>query len=169
MTGDGSEHDAKRRAAAWSLLASGLEPLAPPAELRERLLQSLRGPERFTPFAPDIARGFGLTADAVRAALQRIVEPDVWQPAILPGSWFTATDALRQARTVISRLPAGTRIPMHRHAGRELTYVLDGELLEDGVKQLGPGDLLEMNAGSRHALDVAESGECLVVFSLRID
>ena len=142
--------------------------MTPPPALRRRLLEALNGPERFAPFVPAIARDFGVTQEAVRAALERIPDPDAWQPAILPGSWFIATDGLRQARTVISRLPAGTRIPAHRHAGLEMTYVLDGELLEDGVTQVGPGELLAMNAGSEHRLEVAGSGECLVVFSLRL-
>ena len=84
MTGDESEHETKRRAEAWSLLAQGLEPVEPPPSLRKRLLESLNGPEHFAPFVSAIARDFGVTQDAVRAALARIPDPDAWQPAILP-------------------------------------------------------------------------------------
>lgn len=167
MTDDGRARDGEAEAA-LSVLADALPPVPPPPPLRDRLLAALRGPARYAPFIAEIARGFDLTADAVRDAFARMNEPDAWQPALVPGSSFLTTDALRAARTVISRLPAGTRIPNHGHAGRELTYVLDGELIENGSAQIGPGQLLDMNLGDEHALAVADDAECLVVFSLRL-
>lgn len=159
--------DRERDAAPWSLLARALDPEQPPAEHRARLLAALQGPERWAPFTKEIASIFTVAPDAVRAALARIADPTAWQPAILPGSSFTTTPELAQARTVITRLPPGTRIPTHRHAERELTYVLDGELIEDGRHSRGAGQLLDMHAGTEHALDSGDGGECLVVFSVR--
>ena len=150
----------------WSLLASALQPEAPPSGLREKLLAQLHGEQRWAPFASEIARTFGLDLAQTRAALARIADPAAWQPGFWPGSWFSSTPALQQARTVIARLPAGTRIPSHRHAGRELTYVLAGELIENDQQRHGPGALLDMPADSRHDIAVAADAECLVVFSL---
>jgi anti-sigma factor ChrR (cupin superfamily) len=150
----------------WSLLASALEPRTPTPPLRDELLAQLRGEQRWAPFASEIARTFGLDLEPTRAALARISDAAAWQPGFWPGSWFSSTPALQQARTVIARLPAGTRIPTHRHAGRELTYVLEGELLENDLTRHGPGALLDMPPGSAHELAVADDAECLVVFSL---
>lgn len=152
----------------WSLLASALEPEAPEPRVRDELLAQLRGQERWSPFASEIARTFGLDLELVRAALARISDQAAWQPGFWPGSWFSSTPALQQARTVLARLPAGTRIPAHRHASRELTYVLDGELIEDDRTRHGPGALLDMPPGSRHQVAVSADDECLVVFSLPI-
>ena len=170
MTGSERNTDADRETdaqdALWSLLAASLPPQAPPPELRSNLIAALRGKERWAPFASEIARVFGLPLEVARAALARITDPSAWQPAFWPGSWISSTEALQRARTVFARLPAATRIPLHRHPGRELTYVLDGELIEEGGRRLGPGELLEMSAGSEHAITVGEAEECLVVFSL---
>jgi putative transcriptional regulator len=153
----------------WSLLASALEPRAPAPQLRENLLAQLRGPQRWAPFASEIARTFGLDLEHTRTALARISDAAAWQPGFWPGSWFSSTPALQQARTVIARLPAGTRIESHLHAGRELTYVLEGELIENERTRHAAGALLDMPPGSRHEIAVAADAECLVVFSLPIE
>jgi quercetin dioxygenase-like cupin family protein len=150
----------------WSLLAGALAPEAPEPRVRDALLAQLRGKERWAPFASEIARAFSLDLEHTRAALARLADQSSWQPGFWPGSWFSSTAALQQARTVIARLPAGTRIPAHRHVGRELTYILDGELIEDDRTPHGSGALLDMPPGSRHEVAVSANGECMVVFSL---
>jgi anti-sigma factor ChrR (cupin superfamily) len=70
-------------------------------------------------------------------------------------------------RTVISRLPAGTRIPRHTHEAREITYVLDGILISDGVEHRRAA-CLDMAPGTAHALRVSEEDACLVVFASRV-
>ncbi len=167
MTDDPRDREREPGAEPWSLLARALEPVPPPPELKARLLAAIEGPERWAPFIKEIAGLFGVTPAAMRAALARIPDPTAWQPAILPGSFFTTTPELAQARTVITRLPPSTRIPVHRHGERELTYVLDGELIENGRQQRGAGELLDMAPGTEHELESGDRGECLVVFSVR--
>ena len=165
---DDDDADAAALAAdeTWARFASALSPRAPAPAVREKLLAELRGAERWAPFAGEIARAFGLPLDATRQALARTSDAAAWQPGFWPGSWFSSTPELQRARTVIARLPAGTHIPAHRHAGRELTYVLHGELLEDGSMRHLPGTLLDMPAGSQHEIAVAPGAECIVVFAL---
>jgi anti-sigma factor ChrR (cupin superfamily) len=145
-------------------LALSLEPLEPRAELRANLITRLFGSERLAPFATDLARVFGLTYAAARAALLHVDDANVWRDGLWPGSRVLTTPELLEASAVIARLPAAARIPKHPHTGRELTLVLQGCLIEDGQTQHGPGDVLDMPAGSEHAISVSSDAECLVVF-----
>jgi quercetin dioxygenase-like cupin family protein len=151
-------------AEAWSALAQGLEPEAPNGAVRARLLEQLAGPERFALFADDLSQAFRVTREAALQALRRVSDASAWRPGLLAGSQFLATDALSEARVVIARLPAGTRIPTHHHDDREITLVLQGLLIEDGRRQHGPGALLDMPAGTEHAITVSDQADCLVVF-----
>jgi quercetin dioxygenase-like cupin family protein len=51
-------------------------------------------------------------------------------------------------------LPAGAVVPMHSHADRETFYVISGKLdalREDRWVQLGPGDVIDVRDGIKHA------------------
>jgi putative transcriptional regulator len=165
MSGDESERHGDT--ATMTLLAEGLEPSAPDPDVRARLLEALRGPERWAPFAAEVARAFGVELAAAREALGRVHDPAAWVPGFWPGSRVLITQQLMKAQTVISELPPGIRIPRHRHGGRELTYILDGVLVENESLRHGAGKLLDMTAGSEHEVSVPDDSECLVVFSSR--
>ena len=123
------------------------------------------GPERASAlFAQELSRAFRVTREAALQALRRVSDASAWRPGLLPGSQLLTTDALSEVGAVIARLPAGTRIPTHQHRGRETTFVLQGLLIEDGRAQHGPSALLDMPAGSAHAITVSDQAECLVVF-----
>jgi quercetin dioxygenase-like cupin family protein len=60
--------------------------------------------------------------------------------------------------TSIIHLPAGGRIPAHRHgAGSEMHYVLEGDLVEDG-EELGAGAFLTHAAGQVHGPHESRGG-----------
>jgi putative transcriptional regulator len=149
-----------------SLLAEELLPAPPAADVRARLLDAIRGPERFTPHAPDVARLFGLALADAREALLLVQQSSAWQPGFHPNSQHLFTDALTQRSALIARLPAGMRIPRHVHQARELTSILDGELLEDGKLLHVSGAIMDMASGSAHEL-VVRGQLCLVVFALQ--
>jgi quercetin dioxygenase-like cupin family protein len=51
-------------------------------------------------------------------------------------------------------LPAGAVLPLHSHADRETFYVMSGTadlLKESRWKKLGPGDIVDVRDGARHA------------------
>jgi quercetin dioxygenase-like cupin family protein len=53
-----------------------------------------------------------------------------------------------------SNLPAGAIVPLHSHADRETFYVLSGRpscLTADQWKDLGPGDVVDVRDGIKHA------------------
>jgi quercetin dioxygenase-like cupin family protein len=170
MSADQHDRDgASERALAETTLAAladALEPAAPDPAVRVRLLAALRGPERWSPFASEIASAFGLELGAAREALALVQDGNAWHPGFWPGSKSLITPSLRQAQAVIARLPGGIRIPQHQHAVRELTYILDGVLIENGSTDHRAGTLLAMDPGSSHEVAVPDDDECLVVFGI---
>lgn|GEM_PF-5338375 len=148
------------------LLAAALQPIAPVPATRAHLLGELQSRERWTPWAADVARVLHLPDSDALHALQQIEERSAWRPGLWPNSSVLQTPALRAIQALIARLPPDTRIPRHNHNTRELTFVLDGELIEDDRCSYGPGELVDMQIGSEHELAVAGTGDCLVVFFL---
>lgn len=67
-------------------------------------------------------------------------------------------DMARGVVTSIVHLPAGGRIPAHRHeAGSEMHYVLEGDLIEKG-ESLGPGAFLTHAKGVVHGPHESKNG-----------
>ena len=147
--------------ALWTLLADALEPAAPSAQVRRNLLAAVRGPQRYAPFAQEAALAFAVDEGAMQQALRLAADPQTWE-----GQPMVTTDALQQVGAAIVRLAPGSRFPDHTHRQRELTYVLDGELTEDGGERYGPGDLMAKATGSKHGIHVSSVSDCLVVFGL---
>jgi hypothetical protein len=154
-----SQSDDDKDLAALALLADILPPVAPPAAARARLLAALNGPARFAPLAREIAETFLVPVEAVLAGLARIDDDSAWLGAPSPGPSILPV----HGRVVISRLPAGTRIPQHAHKTREVTYVLDGLLISDGTPHRR-ASCMDMAPGTEHALQVSDDEDCIVVF-----
>jgi quercetin dioxygenase-like cupin family protein len=159
-----SEEDEDMDEAALSLLAETLPAVPVPSEARARLFAQIDGPLRFAPFAEEIAARFGAPVAVVRAALARIDDPSAWLKSPTSSLSLMPVHLTSTGAVVISRLAAGTRIPKHKHAVREVTYVLDGVLISDD-RAHGRAACLDMPPGSEHALQVSEDEECLVVFA----
>ena len=67
-------------------------------------------------------------------------------------------DAARGVVTTIVHLPAGGRIPAHRHEkGSEMHYVLKGDLVNAG-QSYGPGGFLTHAAGQVHGPHESRGG-----------
>jgi putative transcriptional regulator len=62
------------------------------------------------------------------------------------------------------RVKPGTRLPAHSHDGRELTYVVSGEIL-DGDHRYGAGDIVEADVSHEHEPRAGEQGECVCVIA----
>jgi quercetin dioxygenase-like cupin family protein len=99
-------------------------------------------------------RSLQLAADTVDAA-----------PFAIPGATGGAfqiqilnEDAGRGVVTSIVHIPAGGRIPAHRHrAGPEMHYLLEGDLAEAG-RELAPGAFLTHAAGVLHGPHESRGG-----------
>lgn len=152
-------NDADRDLELMSLLVEALPVIEPSPDARSRFRQALQR-ARFAPFAREIAAQLSICFESVRAALDRVDDGD---------AWIGLPTGLRilpvHGRVVIARLRAGTRIPRHRHATREFTYVLEGALISAGVEHCRAA-CLDMPPGSEHDdLRVSEHADCTVVFA----
>lgn len=65
-------------------------------------------------------------------------------------------------RLQLVRLAPGGRILAHQHAGQEITYVVKGSMVVDGIR-LRAGDVLIAPAGSIHRESVSGEGCELVI------
>jgi len=150
---------------AWSLLADTLEPVEPPSELRARLLAGLQGRERFTPFAAEVSRAFGVEHGLVLDSLRAFGEGKGVLPGLFAGSVMLPVPMLPRPRLLLASMPAAMLVPEHTHSARELTYVLSGLLYENEARSYGPGTLLEIGSGASHRLRVDDGAPCFVAFA----
>jgi quercetin dioxygenase-like cupin family protein len=150
---------------AWTLLASSLEPLAPPTGARERLLAAVAGATPYRAFLPGLAATFDLTARALDELLARMRDPAAWSPGaqgVIAFLDFQGGPRLGPAHCGIARMKSGTVIPRHEHKGREINFVLRGGLVDDtGTTHLA-GQVIDAAAGSTHALRVIGEPEALL-------
>lgn len=140
--------------AAAQLLGEAIEPMTPSAALRERLMDSVRGTDRHAGFADRLARMFHLPVVRMVEILGQVADPGTEWEEFLPGIrllHFDGGEPLATADCGIVRVEAGGTFPAHLHHGHELSLILSGvALLEDG-RELLPGDLNPLEAGSVHA------------------
>jgi anti-sigma factor RsiW len=126
-------------------------PLAP--EGRARLMAAVASPDRFAPFLAKLADILQLSLDKVRAVVARIDDEAIWEKG-LPGIdsfHFDAGPSLAGADAGLLRFAPGAAFPRHRHVvGREVTFVLEGDLVEGGVTY-GPGSVVVRELGSVHS------------------
>lgn len=89
-----------------------------------------------------------------------------WTPTPLPGIEMKILfcDAEKGSTTKLVRFEPGTRYPMHRHAGREEIYVIEGSLRVNGVL-LGPGDYCRSEPGTEETGTFSETGGLALLVS----
>lgn len=145
-------------------VAEALPPVAPDPGVRARLMASSTQ-DRLLPFVDDLARICDLAFEAMRGVLRKVDELAAWEPGPLPGInliHFEHGPGCFAADTGLVRFEPGTRIPRHRHMGRELSYVLAGTLTDDDGRVYGPGEVLEKDVGDVHGFS-AGTEEALVM------
>jgi hypothetical protein len=149
----------------FGALSASLEPLSAPVELRARVLASVAGPAKYHPFCAELAAHFDLPAARIKELLSQIDEPGRWTTGIEPIQGFLHFSPGARHEGLhggFVRMRRGTLFPLHRHRQRELTYVLDGALVDDQGRREGPGGAFEQEAGSTHSLAVPPDADCLI-------
>ena len=73
-----------------------------------------------------------------------------WEPTPFPGVWTRKLYSDASGRlTVVTKMEPGARLPLHRHAGLEQSFVLEGSLVDaDGA--CTAGNYVWRRAGSVH-------------------
>jgi anti-sigma factor ChrR (cupin superfamily) len=135
---------------ALHLLALTLPPIAPPPELRVRLLAAVAGP--VSDHAGALAGMFERPEPELRALLQRLERGQLpWTPAF-PGIEHHSVSAGHGRDCGLFRVAPGVLFPHHRHVGEERMRVLQGSCSDSLGVVLGPGDEHSFPAGTAHAL-----------------
>jgi putative transcriptional regulator len=150
---------------AWTLLASSLEPLAPPAGARDRLLTAVAAAQPYRTVLPGLAAVFDLTARALHELVARMHDPGAWMPGVggvIAFLDFQGGPRLGPAHCGVARMKHGARVPRHRHISREINLVLRGGLVDDAGTTYLAGQVLDAPAGSTHALRVIGEPEALL-------
>jgi quercetin dioxygenase-like cupin family protein len=151
--------------AAWAEASIAAE--APPPSARTRLLDALDAiarVERFQPLFAALARLTDLGAGPLSAVLARMDAAGSWiegAPGIRYFHFTPGPGAPTTAAGIVSVRP-GAVFPRHRHLAPEVSFVLDGVLVENGNRH-GPGSVLESASGSEHEYAAGPGRDLLLV------
>lgn len=165
-------------------LPFSLEPAAPPADLKKRLLNaigdeaapvSLQHQQAETPVAGKSAaqnanevqvwKNWKRPSGPADFFLQRGSEGE-WEPTAVAGVEVKKlfVDQKRNYATMLVRMAAGTAYPGHRHAGFEECYVMQGDLHVGNIV-MHAGDYQRAEGGSIHDVQKTEQGCLLFIVS----
>lgn len=136
-------------------LAQGLvaSHATPSAKLLERVLRSTRDVVRFERFVADAAALLDLPQPEARALLERLEDPEAWEPGFLPELRLCHVRGgakVANAVTGFVQLTAEQVFPEHEHLGEESVLVLQGRF-RDGDDVYGPGAVVVLPPGSSHS------------------
>lgn len=146
-------------------LARSVPPVAPPPELRARVLRSAG--------APALPQSVPFTRPAVDPAFFFVAANDSsgWKELPVRGAFIKLLSADRERgyAVLLGRLEAGVRYPAHSHQSPEEIFLLTGDLTIAG-RRLEPGDFHHSGAGTEHPVNYSERGcTLLAVLSLEHD
>ena len=157
--------------AVGGLLLEDSQPAAMAADARERALAAIDAAPGVQTAPPPPRRpppGFLPPGVAMPAALEgEGIGPWRW---IAPGIRISRIEGLWHApvRGFLLRASAGVAVPLHDHAGVELTQILAGALI-DAENRYGPGDCAQVTQGDLHQprSDPDEGCICLIAIDGR--
>ena len=144
-------------------LAGGLRPLSLPGTLRDRLLGTAGGSNRFLPFLDRMMSLFDLPEGEAEGHLHSVDDHEAWDD-MLPGVRYRDFDggpALGDAHGGLVRLQPGESFPHHTHVGEERVLVIQGELADDQGQRFRAGDLIVSADGTAHELRAVGDSEAI--------
>ena len=127
------------------LLAMSLEPVQPPAAVKESIFAAIEQQKKDFHHVPAVT--------------------DSWRPHVIPGIVVKelSIDHDAQRAMFLMRIAPNTRVPLHAHDVNEECYVLEGDFEIRGKRYVA-GDFLRANKGSAHGPLVTHGG-CVVLLS----
>ncbi len=157
-------HEMMQAADAFAALALALPTEAPPASLRQRILDDAK-PHRLASMIDKLASLYDITRARARTLLERIDEPDGWVEGPVPHSslFFVEGCGPKTAGAMCTFVKMGANVdwPPHRHLGREYMLVLEGGFRQPDGVEVHPGDLQIMEEGTAHQFTIFGDEPCL--------
>jgi quercetin dioxygenase-like cupin family protein len=130
-------------------LAFSVEPIEPPRELRQRLLERIQHSSE-----PSVAE---------HMTIVRRSDSDNgsdWVRMPFPG---VEIRSLIGEKTLLIRMQPGAVFPKHGHPQREQCYVLEGSITDSAGVTLHAGDFVVMSAGIEHEPIRSEEGATFLI------
>jgi len=145
---------------AASLVAAAVPQVAPPLELKGKVLRRIGAAADQPTVSPKEVSGF---------SFQGTADPKGWKELPVRGAWIKllSLEKERNYAVLLGRLEAGVRYPAHTHAGAEELYILSGDL-RIGERALGPGDFHHADSGTAHGVNYSVEG-CTLLAVLPAD
>jgi hypothetical protein len=141
-----------------------LAAVAPPADIKARLLASVGG-GRFESFGDRMAKLLDVSIDRARELLGLIERPASWENPV-PGVFlihFEGGPAYAAADCGFVRIAPGCKFPWHTHRGEEVSVILGGALRDIDGKVYRAGDELVQHDGTEHELVALDDAEVIYV------
>jgi len=150
-------------------LSEALEPVAPSADSRARLMAAVPAHGRYERFAAKVAQLLDLSVERARALLDKLDDASQFSME-MPGialCWVEGGPRVANAVRGFVRVAAGTHFPEHAHLGEEQVLVIQGSYSDPGRGRVFvPGDVDVMAPGTAHDYVVPEGGPDLVMLSV---
>ena len=138
-------------------VASLLPPVAPPADLRGRLMAATTT-GRLHRFAEQVAALLDVGADTARQLLDQLDDASAWEAG--PGEGISLVHVaggpkVADAITGFVRIARGGQFPEHSHHGEEQVLIVQGRCRDssDGLVRR-PGEVVTANVETTHHIDV---------------
>lgn len=138
----------------------------PPTALRERLLSRIREEAVLSAIQH---KSPGILFQHAGLLISRSADLP-WEPAPIPGiaTRTLYVDSARKYSTSLVRMEPNSVYPSHRHHDIEEVYLLEGDLIVEGV-QMQSGDYCRSKPGTVHGDSRTKSGNLLLVFTSQQD
>lgn len=153
------DSEVERASAILGALAEAAEPILPPG-MRQRFQMRLES-EQVLANDSD-SEGILLRQSGVLISRTPAIE---WQPGPFAGIWIKPLflDQQQQRVTSLVRMAPGTHYPSHRHNGPEELFLLEGDLVVEGLV-MRSGDYCNAQPASTHGESYTKAG-CLFILS----
>ena len=137
------------------LAASVIEPVPPPAAIRDRVLEAVRATPQLDTSVPSPEESVTIRADE-----------GTWIP-VSPGAKAKLLIKDERRKVLLVELDPHAVIGAHDHDGGEESYVIKGSCFIGGLA-LGVGDFHHTDAGSHHGDVVAGTEGCLLLLTMAV-
>ena len=135
------------------IAASAIDPVPPPAAMRERVMEAVRATPQLDTSVPSPEESVTIRANE-----------GTWR-AISPGVKVKLLSKDERRKVMLVELEPHAVIAAHDHDGGEESYVIRGSCSIGGLG-LGMGDFHRTDAGSHHGDVVAGAEGCLLLLTL---
>ncbi|MCG3120859.1 MAG: hypothetical protein ALAOOOJD_03754 [bacterium] len=153
----------------WALLSpadSPVELVAPPAALKQRLLNSIKEDKTSEEGSPQVWKSWAENAAPLAGLLTVHAHEGTWENIGISDIKVKRlfVDQAHDSVTMLVRMPPGAAYPSHRHSGTEQCYVLEGDL-HVGDLVFHAGDYQCSDSNSIHGVQHTKAGCLLLIVS----